>query len=210
MAEINSVRVAGPINWFQHWSPQPGRESWGGTIALRVSLPADQVFMKDTNETFTTTKNEIFVQVKYHQKDIGSPRLNWILKVLEGGVKSICIKDGRVVRKTKKDGTESVFLQTKLNDIQVSDASLGLGTLNTAHLHGRIEKVHGSWVQIMTKTRNPKTNEWKEHFHTVVLTGQPNQTPEAGKYCLVVGRVVAEGPQKPDMVYLASDKAFVF
>ena len=210
MAEINNIRIAGPVTWYQNWAPQAGKESWGGTLALRVALPADQIHFPETNNLVTPIGQELFVQVKYRQEDAGSPRMNYITKVLESGTKSICIKDGRIVRKTKKDGTENIFLQTKLNDIQVSDSPTGIGALNSAHLHGKVVKVHKDWVQIMTKTRNPKTGEWKEHFHTTLFAGSCNAAPAEGKYALVIGRVATEAENGQKIVYLAANDAFVF
>lgn len=210
MAEVNNVRVAGTVTWFQNWTPQPGRESWGGTLALRVSLPPDQIYFSSTGETFTPVSQELFVQVKYAAKDIDSPRLNFITKVLNGTVRAICIKDGRIVRTTKKDGTESVFLKTNLRDIQVSDDPKGIGQLNSAHLHGKIEKVHNEWIQIVTKTKNPKTNEWKEHYHNAVIAGSCNAAPAVGKYALLVGRIATKANNGSNMVYLASNTSFVF
>lgn len=210
MAEINSVRVAGTVNWFQNWTPQPGKESWGGTLAVRLSLPPDQIRTLNSAETVTAVSQELFVQIKYRAEDIGSPRMNFITKVLNGTVRSICIKDGRIIRKAKKDGSQNVFLQCRLNDIQVSDNSQGIGALNVAHLHGKIEKVHEDWLQVVTKTRNPKTGEYKEYFHTVAIAGTCNGRPEVGKYALLLGRVATEAAGGNKLVYLASDTTFVF
>lgn len=210
MAEINNVRIAGPVTWFQNWAPQAGKESWGGTLALRVSLPADQILIPSTGETVTPIGQELFVHVKYRAEDAGSPRMGFITRVLEGAVKTICIKDGRITRKTKKDGSENVFLQTKLNDIQVSDSPSGIGQLNVAHLHGKIEKVHQDWIQVLTRTRNPKTGDYKEHFHNVLVACAPNATPTVGKYALVVGRVATKAADNKNAVYVAAADAFVF
>lgn len=210
MAEINTVRIAGNVTWFQNWAPQPGKESWGGTLALRVSLPPDQINFATQGEVHTVHSQELFVQVKYKADDVGTPRMNFITKVLNGTVRSICIKDGRIIRKTKKDGSNNVFLQTKLGDIQVSDNSRGIGQLNTAHLHGRIEKVSDEWIQVLTRTRNPKTGEFKEYFHTVLLASPTSTKPEVGKYALLLGRIAAEAHGGNKMVYLATTDAFVF
>lgn len=206
--EVNSTRIAGPVTWFQDWAPKPGRESWGGTLAFRIQLPQDQIIDPINSVPFTAIGQELFVQAKYKADAIDTPRFNMVKSILDGQMRLAAITEGRIVTKERKDGSKTTFLQTNFFNLQVSDTP-SFFELNETQVFGKIVRTHGAWLQVVTKTRNPKTGEYKDHLHTVFASCSTPTKPQENKYALVTGRIATKANGQ-DLVYTAARNLLVF
>lgn len=176
VADVNMVNIAGPVTWFQNWKPRPDKPSWGGSLAMRISLKPLKV------GEIVLQNQEVFVKISYPGKEIGKPRLNYLISQLESGRTHAAVINGTIVSQQRSDKTE-YFVKGNLGSLQVFDpSSIPSPYTNLVVLRGQCTYHETSqdvgrigWIQIQTAYINPAAKQRQFRIVNVMVAQQiPN------------------------------------
>jgi len=180
MADIHMVNFSGSVEWFQNWTPQAGKESWGGTLAMRI-----KPLLHDAGNGHLVNQKALFVRVKYRQKDFNSKRLSYIINALTMKEKNVAITDGKLVWKERK-GKWECSLQASFNNFNL--IPVGRPLENLAVIMGQCTSHKDPWMQVSTGYRNPKAQTIE--YRQVNVYAPSAVPPLENKWVYVRGKVL--------------------